>query len=458
MDAQGNIERQFAAVRRFIAERVDAIIIAPVVVTGWTPVLKEARAANVPVFIADRSVDAETSLFVARIGNDTNLEGRLAGSWLAQASRGRCSIVELQGTIGAAPTIGRKAGFATVIAQFPDMPIIRSQSGDFTEAGGRRVMAEFIKSTDGLKDVCAIWAHNDDMMLGAIEVMKSAGLHPGKTVLTISADGVPGIYRAMLKGEANASVEVRADIGKYIFDVVQGYLAGKHDYPKWVLIPTDLHTPEDAAQMLRRHGGSRRQGRAGKHAGVTRRFAGLRYSLLSWCKTDQGPNPDDRTDRPAQGLPHPRSDHGAVWPVRHADPRRLGRRDHQGGEPDRRHLAHLRPVPQPRHERPVHGGKPQQAQHRAGPEASRRQGGAAPADPDRGRAGQQYPARRPHPPWLQLRDLCKALNPKLVYAVPPASARTVPGAPARPSTRSSRRRPASPPPWAPTRSPPSFPA
>ena len=141
MDAQGNIERQFAAVRRFIAERVDAIIIAPVVVTGWTPVLKEARAANVPVFIADRSVDAETSLFVARIGNDTNLEGRLAGSWLAQASRGRCSIVELQGTIGAAPTIGRKAGFATVIAQFPDMPIIRSQSGDFTEAGGRRVMA-----------------------------------------------------------------------------------------------------------------------------------------------------------------------------------------------------------------------------------------------------------------------------------------------------------------------------
>jgi ABC-type sugar transport system substrate-binding protein len=243
-------------VRRFIAERVDAIIIAPVVVTGWTPVLKEARAANIPVFIADRSVDAEPSLFVARIGNDTNLEGRLAGSWLAQASRGRCSIVELQGTIGAAPTIGRKAGFATVIALFPGMRIIRSESGDFTEAGGRRVMAEFINSTDGLKDVCAVWAHNDDMMLGAIEVMKSAGLHPGKNVLTISADGVPGIYRAMLKWEANASVEVKADIGKYIFDVVQGYLAGKHDYPKWVLIPTDLHAPEDAEQMLQRHGGS----------------------------------------------------------------------------------------------------------------------------------------------------------------------------------------------------------
>ena len=117
-DAQGSVDRQFAAVRRFIAERVDAIVIAPVVVSGWTPVLKEAQAAKIPVFIADRSVDAEPSLFVARIGNDTNLEGRLAASWLAQASRGHCAIVELQGSIGSAPAIGRKTGFAAVIAQF----------------------------------------------------------------------------------------------------------------------------------------------------------------------------------------------------------------------------------------------------------------------------------------------------------------------------------------------------
>ncbi len=254
-DAGGSVDRQFAAVRRFIAEHVDAIVIAPVVVTGWTPVLKEAQDAHIPVFIADRSVDADPSLFVARIGNDTNLEGRLAASWLVQASRGRCLIVELQGTIGSAPMIGRKKGFATIIAQFPDMRIIGSESGDFTEEGGRRVMQDFIKSTDGLKGVCAVWSHNDNMLLGAIPVMKAAGLHPGKDVLTISVDGVPGIYRAMLAGEANASVEVKSDIGKYIFDVVQGYLAGKRDYPKWVLIPSDLHTPEDAAKMLQRHTG-----------------------------------------------------------------------------------------------------------------------------------------------------------------------------------------------------------
>jgi ABC-type sugar transport system substrate-binding protein len=254
-DAQGSVDQQFAAVRHFIAERVDAIVIAPVVVTGWTPVLQEAQAAHIPVFIADRAVEANPSLFVARIAADFNLEGRLAGSWLAQASRGRCAIVELQGTSGAAPTIERKKGFATVISQFPGMRIIRSEVGDFTTEGGRRVMAEFIKSTDGLKDVCAVWSHNDNMLLGAIEARKSAGLHSGTDVLTISVDGVPDIFRAMLAGEANASVELKSDIGKYILDVVQGYLRGKHNYPKWVVIPSDLHTPEDASKMLERYSG-----------------------------------------------------------------------------------------------------------------------------------------------------------------------------------------------------------
>ena len=133
---------------------------------------------------------------------------------MAQASRGQCAIVELRGSADAAPTIGRKNGFAAVIAQFPGMRIVRSESGNFTEEGGRRVMTGFIKATDGLKGICAVWAHNDDMMLGAIEAMKAAGLRPGKDVLMVSVDGVPGIYRAMLAGEASESVEVKSDIGQ----------------------------------------------------------------------------------------------------------------------------------------------------------------------------------------------------------------------------------------------------
>ena len=254
-DAQQKEENQLKAVRSFIAQKVDAIIIAPVVVTGWDQVLKEAQAAHIPVFIADRAVDSDQSLFVARIAADFNLEGRLAGAWLAQASRGNCSIVELQGTVGSAPAIERKKGFEAVIAQFPNMKIVRSQSGDFTTTGGKEVMESFIKATDGLKGICAVWAHNDNMILGAIQAMKEAGLHPGKDQLMVSVDGVPDIFRAMLAGESNASVELKSDIGKYIYDVVQGYLGGKHDYPKWVVIPSDLHTPLDAAEVLKRKGG-----------------------------------------------------------------------------------------------------------------------------------------------------------------------------------------------------------
>jgi ABC-type sugar transport system substrate-binding protein len=254
-DAQQSSDSQMAAVRGFIAKRVDAIVIAPVFVTGWADVLKEAQAANIPVFIADRAVDVDSSLFTARIAANFNLEGRLAGAWLAQASKGRCNIVELQGTPNSAPAIERRKGFNTIISQFPEMRVVLSKSGDFTAENGRSMMEEFIEQTHGLQGICAVWSHNDNMILGAIAAMKQHGLHPGRDQLMVSVDGVPGIFEAMEKGEANASVELKSDIGKYIFDVVQGYLGGKRDYPKWVVIPSDLHTQTDAAKMLAARGG-----------------------------------------------------------------------------------------------------------------------------------------------------------------------------------------------------------
>src|SRR5208283_1826047 len=166
-DAQGQQEEQLKAVRAFIAQHVDAIVVAPVVVTGWGQVLEEAKKANIPVFLADRDVDvADKSLFVTRISADFNLEGRLAGAWLAQASKGNCNIVELQGTVGSAPAIERKKGFEAIISNFPNMKIVKTQSGNFTTDGGKQVMEAFIKATDNLKGICGVFAHNDNMQLG----------------------------------------------------------------------------------------------------------------------------------------------------------------------------------------------------------------------------------------------------------------------------------------------------
>lgn len=242
-NAQGKQEDQLRAVRGFIAQQVDAIIIAPVVVTGWDQVLEEARDAGIPVFLADRDVDVEDkSLFVTRISADFNLEGKLAGAWLAAESKGTCKVVELQGTVGSAPAIERKGGFEAVIGAFPNMEIVATQSGDFTTAGGKKVMEAFIKSTNNLDGICASFAHNDNMQLGAIQAMKEAGIKPGVDVLMISVDYVPAIIKALEAGEANASVELRSAIGKFIYPVVLDYLENPTELPKWIVIPGDLHT------------------------------------------------------------------------------------------------------------------------------------------------------------------------------------------------------------------------
>jgi len=255
-DANQKEEDQLKAVRSFIAQKVDAIVIAPIVVTGWDQVLKEAKAANIPVFIVDRNVESDPSLFVCRIAADFNLEGRLAGAWLAQALKGKGDIVELQGTVGSAAAEYRMKGFNAVEALFPLIKTVKSQSGDFTTQGGKEVMESFIKATDGLKGIKAVWAHNDNMLLGAIQAMKEAGLKPGKDILTISVDGVPDIFKTIIAGDANASVELRSDIGPDVYSVVKAYLGGKKDWPKWVVIPSDLHTIADAAEVLKKKEGN----------------------------------------------------------------------------------------------------------------------------------------------------------------------------------------------------------
>ncbi len=241
-NAQGKQEEQLRAVRAFIAQGVDAIIIAPVVVTGWEDVLMEAKDAEIPVFLVDRDVDVDDkSLYVTRISADFNLEGKLAGAWLAQESLGACKIVELQGTTGSAPAIERKGGFEAVIDQFPAMEIVATQSGDFTTEGGKKVMEAFIKSTNNLEGICASFAHNDNMQMGAIQAMKEAGLNPGKDVLMVSVDYVPAMEKALAAGEANASVELRSAVGKFIYPVVLDYLENPTELDKWIVIPSDLH-------------------------------------------------------------------------------------------------------------------------------------------------------------------------------------------------------------------------
>jgi ABC-type sugar transport system substrate-binding protein len=245
-DGQQRQENQIAALRSFIAQGVDAIILAPVVETGWDEVLQEAHDNNIPVLIVDRNVTADESLYITRVSSDFVHEGRLAAAWLVQATAGNCKIVELQGTVGSSAALDRQKGFNEVIALFPDMEIILSQSGDFTRTGGKEVMESFLKAVDPA-EICAVWAHNDDMLIGATQAIKEAGLDPADDILTISVDAIPDIFLAMAEGDANATVELSPYMGGPAFDAIVRYLNGE-ELPRWIPVAGGIYFPDTAAE------------------------------------------------------------------------------------------------------------------------------------------------------------------------------------------------------------------
>ena len=228
-DAQQKQENQIKAIRSFIAQKVDVIAFSPVVESGWETVLREAKAAKIPVVLTDRSVNVkDDSLYVSFMGSDFIEEGRKAGRWLVEAmkgSTGDVNIVELQGTVGSAPAIDRKKGFEEIIKADPKFKIIRSQTGDFTRAKGKEVMEAFLKAEG--KKINVLFAHNDDMAIGAIQAIEEAGLKPAKDITIISIDAVKGAFEAMIAGKLNVSVECSPLLGPQLMSAVKDLKAGK---------------------------------------------------------------------------------------------------------------------------------------------------------------------------------------------------------------------------------------
>ncbi len=185
-DAQQKQENQIKAIRGFVAQGVDAILVAPVVATGWEEVLTEAKEAKIPVVLLDRGIEGPEDLYLTSVASDQVKEGRVAGEWLVAAvGDKKCNVVELQGTVGSSPAINRKKGFEEALAGKANLAIIRSQTGDFTRSKGKEVMEGFLKAEGGGANICAVYAHNDDMVVGAIQAIKDAGKKPGSDILVV---------------------------------------------------------------------------------------------------------------------------------------------------------------------------------------------------------------------------------------------------------------------------------
>ena len=248
-DAQQKQENQIKAIRSYIAQKVDVIAFSPVVETGWETVLVEAKNAKIPVVLTDRAISSkDESLYVTFIGSDFTEEGRKAGRWLLEKEKGKpgpINIVELQGTVGSAPAIDRKKGFEEIIKGDPRFKIIRSQTGDFTRAKGKEVMEAFLKAEG--KNINVLYAHNDDMAIGAIQAIEEAGMKPGQDIITISVDGVKGAFEAMMAGKLNVSVECSPLLGPQLMSVVKDIKAGKA-VPKRIVTQESIFPMEVAAK------------------------------------------------------------------------------------------------------------------------------------------------------------------------------------------------------------------
>ena len=244
-DSQAN---QIKALRSFIAQGVDAIILPPRVETGWDPVLKEAKKAKIPVILVDRGIKtSDPSLYVTLLASDFVFEGEQAAKWLAKATNGKANIVELQGSTGAAPAIDRKKGFEAGIKAHPGMKIIKSQDGNWTPAGGKELMEAFLKAEG--KNINAVFAHNDGMALGAIQAIEEAGLKPGKDIIIVSIDGIKEAFQAMVDGKLNCTVECTPLLGAPAYKALRRHLAGEK-LPKWIKSEDQTFPAEVAKDII----------------------------------------------------------------------------------------------------------------------------------------------------------------------------------------------------------------
>lgn len=225
-DAQGQTAKQVADVEDLIARRVNMIILAPRTFDGLTPALQAAKAAKIPVILVDRSAAGTAGIdYVTELASNYTEQGRRAAEWLAAQTKGSANIVELSGTPGASVADDRAKGFRAEIAKYPNMKIIASQTGNFSRATGQGVMQNIAQSLG--KKITAVYAHNDEMAIGAIQALQASGRKPGTDVLIVSVDGSRAALEAIDRGELGATVESNPRYGPLAFETIEKFRSGE---------------------------------------------------------------------------------------------------------------------------------------------------------------------------------------------------------------------------------------
>jgi len=228
-DAASSAAKQVADVNSMIAQGVDFIFLPPREEKPLIPAVMAAKKAGIPVLLIDRNVDPSLAKpgqdYLAFIGSNFVLEGQRVADWTIEKTGGKGKIIELEGSVGASPANDRKKGFDdTIKAKAPGLTLLASQSGDFARAKGRQVAETLLQAHP---DATIVYAHNDEMALGAIAAIEAAGKVPGKDILVVSIDGEKDAIQAIVDGKLGCSCECNPRFGPAAFDILYKYAAGE---------------------------------------------------------------------------------------------------------------------------------------------------------------------------------------------------------------------------------------
>ena len=249
-DAAGSAAKQVADVNSMIAQGVDLIFLARREEKPLIPAIMAAKAAGIPVILLDRNVDQSLAAagedYVTFIGSDFIEEGKRVADWLVANAGGKSKIIQLEGTTGSSPANDRKKGFDDVIAANAGFTLLASQTGDFARDKGRQVAETLLQAHP---DADIIYAHNDEMAIGAISAIEAAGKVAGKDVMILSIDGGREIVQLIIDGKVAAVCECSPKFGPKAFDTAVAYANGEVIAAK-LINPDRFYDASNAAAEL----------------------------------------------------------------------------------------------------------------------------------------------------------------------------------------------------------------
>jgi simple sugar transport system substrate-binding protein len=241
---------QIRAIRSFILKGVDIIAFCPIVEDGWDNILEEAKAAGIPVIVVDRKIETEKDgLYTAFLGADFHREGVKAGEWMAERfadAEGPIKVAEISGTLNSSPKIGRYDGLREVFSEHPKFEIVMSVSGDFMRSKGRECMEMILREAP---DIDILFAHNDDMALGAIEILIEHGITPGEDIVIVSVDAQTSGLEALQMGRINGIVECSPYVGDELMQLVLRIVNGE-PFSKYTYTETRVFSDSDDPATL----------------------------------------------------------------------------------------------------------------------------------------------------------------------------------------------------------------